>query len=327
MTRDPIREAIELRAYELFEQRGRVHGRDWQDWFEAEKQILANFQADTLLRFGPSGLIDAAGQGLRWLGDLGIALPPGNRLQNAKALIERVNDGRLVLTSEDDNLLKSLAEAMKTVTEQYIILRSMNPALGPARPAVAAKLRLMLSGAATADQDANPEPRNTQFELYVGGILTMGGARIVLEEPDLGLDFGGQRVGIAAKRVRSLKRVLPIVREATDQIRRSARPGFVALNVDVLVKNTGAPSATIRLGDRLAALARVDEEVRALPEVLGTMVFGYDTHWIFGAEKPRIEVGNFVRFRVTGAGVDFNPEAHRVLALVLDQIKRRLQTL
>ena len=78
----------------------------------------------------------------------------------------------------------------------------------------------------------------------------------------------------------------------------------------------------------LRALAReVDEEVRACPEVLGTMVFGYDTHWTFGGEKPRIEVGNFVRFRITSAGVDLNPEAHRFLALVLDQIKRRMQTL
>jgi hypothetical protein len=35
MSRDPIHEAIQLRAYELFEQRGREHGRDWQDWYEA----------------------------------------------------------------------------------------------------------------------------------------------------------------------------------------------------------------------------------------------------------------------------------------------------
>ena len=50
---DPIRDAIRLRAYELFERRGRQHGRDWQDWFEAEKAILANFQADTVLHYGP----------------------------------------------------------------------------------------------------------------------------------------------------------------------------------------------------------------------------------------------------------------------------------
>jgi hypothetical protein len=256
-----------------------------------------------------------------------ITLPPGNRLQNAKALIERINDGRVVLNADDDNLLNAVAEAMKTVTEQYIVLRAMNPTIGRPRPSVAAKLRMMLSGAATVDQDANPDARNTQFELYVGGTLTMGGAHVVVEEPDLGLDFGDRRVGIAAKRVRSLARVLPIVDEAIDQIRRSGRPGFVALNVDVLVKNTGAPSDTIRLGERLSALAGVDEKVRAVPEVLGTMVFGYDTRWTFGGEKLRVEVGNFVRFRVTAAGLSLNPEALRFLAGALDRIKYRLHTL
>ena len=32
-------EAIEKKAYELFEQRGGQHGSDLQDWFEAEKLL------------------------------------------------------------------------------------------------------------------------------------------------------------------------------------------------------------------------------------------------------------------------------------------------
>jgi hypothetical protein len=37
---------VALRAYQLFESRGRVHGRDWEDWFRAEKEILSG-QQDT----------------------------------------------------------------------------------------------------------------------------------------------------------------------------------------------------------------------------------------------------------------------------------------
>jgi DUF2934 family protein len=33
---------IQTRAYELFEARGRCDGDDWQDWFEAEQQLLRN---------------------------------------------------------------------------------------------------------------------------------------------------------------------------------------------------------------------------------------------------------------------------------------------
>jgi HSP20 family molecular chaperone IbpA len=32
--------AITRRAYELFEMRGREHGRDWEDWFRAESEVV-----------------------------------------------------------------------------------------------------------------------------------------------------------------------------------------------------------------------------------------------------------------------------------------------
>jgi hypothetical protein len=35
-------EDVERRAYELFEQRGREEGRDWDDWLQAERELLAS---------------------------------------------------------------------------------------------------------------------------------------------------------------------------------------------------------------------------------------------------------------------------------------------
>ena len=32
---------VELRAYQLFENRGCVHGRDLEDWFRAEQEVLS----------------------------------------------------------------------------------------------------------------------------------------------------------------------------------------------------------------------------------------------------------------------------------------------
>jgi hypothetical protein len=37
---------VALRAYQLFENRGCVHGRDWDDWFRAEQEVLSG-QMDT----------------------------------------------------------------------------------------------------------------------------------------------------------------------------------------------------------------------------------------------------------------------------------------
>lgn len=36
-----IEEQIRARAYELFEERGREEGHDWEDWFRAEEEITA----------------------------------------------------------------------------------------------------------------------------------------------------------------------------------------------------------------------------------------------------------------------------------------------
>jgi len=33
-------DSVAVRAYQLFESRGREHGRDWEDWFRAEVEFL-----------------------------------------------------------------------------------------------------------------------------------------------------------------------------------------------------------------------------------------------------------------------------------------------
>jgi hypothetical protein len=42
--RDPIREAIANRAYELFLARGGVHGHDAEDWLAAENELMDRLQ-------------------------------------------------------------------------------------------------------------------------------------------------------------------------------------------------------------------------------------------------------------------------------------------
>jgi hypothetical protein len=42
-----IQEVIRARAYELYVQRGRVHGHDFDDWLRAETEVLARFRGRT----------------------------------------------------------------------------------------------------------------------------------------------------------------------------------------------------------------------------------------------------------------------------------------
>jgi len=55
LRKNPIAADIEVRAYQLFLQRGAAHGNDLDDWLTAERQVLAGLKKDSLrvaLAFG-----------------------------------------------------------------------------------------------------------------------------------------------------------------------------------------------------------------------------------------------------------------------------------
>ncbi len=45
-SREALREKIAVKAYELFERRGQVHGHDLDDWLEAEQRVVSERRAD-----------------------------------------------------------------------------------------------------------------------------------------------------------------------------------------------------------------------------------------------------------------------------------------
>lgn len=53
-----LHERIAERAYELHQKRGGDHGRDWEDWLEAERMVLSEQngqnEAPTHLKFRPN---------------------------------------------------------------------------------------------------------------------------------------------------------------------------------------------------------------------------------------------------------------------------------
>src|ERR1700688_842653 len=56
----PADEEIARRAYELFVERGREHGRDWDDWLSAERELLAAPRAPAGARSAGSGRLVAS---------------------------------------------------------------------------------------------------------------------------------------------------------------------------------------------------------------------------------------------------------------------------
>jgi len=45
MNQKALQEQIAAKAYELYEKRGRSHGRDFEDWLEAERLVLAELKS------------------------------------------------------------------------------------------------------------------------------------------------------------------------------------------------------------------------------------------------------------------------------------------
>ena len=249
------------------------------------------------LRIGATGFMDAANWVQNRLRAFEVRLPAGNRLLKASDIIREVNEGARRLSAEDESLLYLVSEAQWTIIEQYIIARSLGRPIYRLDPKRIAMLETMLSGAATENADANPTARNTQFELYAAATLVMGDVPSHFDEPDFRVDYLGTEIGVAAKRVRSVKQLGKRTKEAVDQIRRSGIPGIVALNVDVLMKAVG-PDVTndIPLNERLTALDEVDATLGQYEEVVGALVFARDTVWDFRGERPSVGIASTHRF-------------------------------
>lgn len=73
--------------------------------------------------------------------------------------------------------------------------------------------------------------RNAAFELFVGAICSGARLRPVFwEEPDVTCVLDGMSIGLAAKRIKSVKSLEARVRKAVDQIKRSGLPGVIVLD-------------------------------------------------------------------------------------------------
>jgi hypothetical protein len=299
-------EALAKRAYELYERRGRAHGHDLADWFQAERELTTTATAGTSIQSrhqgiptGPTAQIAAADWTRERLAAFGVPLPGGNRLDRAKSLLEDINACRIVLTADDDASLERVNEAQWTIVEQYIISRSLGR---PGRELSLQRLRKleeMLSGADVANADRNPLARNTQFEMYAAAFFTMGDVGVTLAEPDLVFDYLGAPRGLAAKRVQSFRQAPRRAREAADQIAATGVPGVVALNVDVLLnRSPGGPGPESTLAERLEVVGEVERLMAERQEVMATMTFGRDCIWDFTGPRPAVELSHTIRFTV-----------------------------
>lgn len=249
------------------------------------------------LPLSADGLLHGAQTALQHYAKNDIPLPNGHRLQLAVKLLKDIVAGRIRVENHTSQAeLNRIRDAYVTSLEHSIIARSLIPRAGDAGSAIRRKIIDSLSGAPLENQDRNPIGRNTQFELFVAAILTMGNAIVHLGEPDLLLMYGSQLVGIAAKRVQSEKKIVDRAVDAANQIQRLGIFGFVAINLDSISREiaTDVSNTATELQEKYPVLCDIDSALSKRPQVLGRLVFIRKAMWDETTDQRTLRLG--IRF-------------------------------
>ena len=230
----------------------------------------------------------------------GVRVPRKGRARRAQSLLERLGRGANVDLS-NDRAQAELSAAHRTAWEMSVIAYGRYVASRGANPFALDRMQRMMGGAILPDV-TDTQARDAQFEMFVAAALRLGGADVRSAEPDLTFLLGPERVGIAAKRVSSLseRQLSKHIRKAADQIHRSGRRGFVALNLDSRLADIDLPVAS---AERLPlfeaafqALESHEEWLANLPNVLGIMVYGYAAKWHTGESLPELTTATPLRW-------------------------------
>jgi hypothetical protein len=280
----------------------------------------------------PSGAVAAADWTLDRLATLGVTAPPGNRLQRARNLLSKVNAQPDLIAHGDDRFRRLVAEAQRTIYEQYIITRTSAGRTDVVSDTHRAKLEQMLSGADLPEDDKNFLARNTQFELYSAAMFGMGQVPIGHAEPDFQFEFlNGEVVGLAAKRISSPKQLRTRVKEGIEQIKNAGVRGFVAVNVEVYTRSIRLEEEESKRGDQfnsaIQALHDVFDEFKDDPHFLGIINFGHVLEWDDTGAKPILGMHDFRQFGVVSEDDDYEAQAIEFVDTLWTNVQKKLNNL
>jgi hypothetical protein len=243
-------------------------------------------------------LAQRASETLAYMRRRGIAIPVSNRLQRAITLTERVNaelTGGAKFADYSDAQRAQMAESWRTMWEAFVVGHAISQRRASTRAITDELLTSFLQGADLPTGDADPWPRNTQFEAATAAFLIQSGIAVTRDEPDFRIEFYNERAGVAVKRLTSIKptKVYDRLREGARQLCDNDCRGFISLSIDNWVTDLGAdrdPAAVGRLfneqvRDAHAQLDRVAER----PAVLGVFLTVSWSRWELRDGMPYLQ--------------------------------------
>lgn len=208
-----------------------------------------------------------------------MRIPSQCRVRRALCFLDALTPENVRARADDPAFQRELREHHRTGWEFFLITYAATITRRQDTPFLREKMAEVIRGA-DVDEGRDGIARNTQFELLVAAQLRLGGVSVYAGDPDLQFDFGSERVGIEAKRIRSSNpdTVQQRLREAASQIVDSGRRGFIAVNVDQRFESFTYPPTRDELHAAVQDVFNAAlnlQRVAQTPQVLGVMVYGY----------------------------------------------------
>lgn len=175
--------------------------------------------------------IAAANHVIRRLTHFGLTVSPSSRIFSAIRDLERTEKFNVSLGHGDPQTERLIAEATRTIAEQYAIVRDLQPPDDVVRE----RLRKMLGGKPVPIEGEHDPARDVQAELFAAVLLFGAEFFVRTDEPDLILGFAGKEIPVAVKRITSATNFSKRMRKARDQLRRSGVPGYIVVSADQFV--------------------------------------------------------------------------------------------
>lgn len=251
----------------------------------------------------PSGSVTLGANGLLSRGDwalevfkrISASVNESSRLPAALRLVRQINARPELMAAPSVDYLRLVSEAERTIWELFVIAFVADlRANRPRTPFTAKMITTALGGSAIAANDKNRKARNTQFELYVAALLSLGGTEVALAEPALRMLYWGEYIGVAIKRMGSTRKdkLKERLLSASDQIGRWTSQGVIAVNIDSFFAGKTLPGAVEKRNQEFGMAMQhvrdvVQEQFGPLKRVRGILTFGHLEAWALGATPPR----------------------------------------
>jgi hypothetical protein len=229
----------------------------------------------------------------------GVNIPPDNRLSRAIRFIDKWNEDYRAgndVRPDDFQTQRLFLESHKVLMDALFVVFARDERVAGEAAIRDEHLRSFLEGSDSPVTGKADSPRDFQFEGYVGASLVMSGLKVTRSEPDFTVQFDGDTIGVAAKRLTSTKpkKLFDRLRDAHTQIRQSAGSGFVAVNLDSWGDSQLSGDSPAQFGLRFAQdlqeaykqLGRLSER----PALLGAIIFRSSSAFDFSGDRPRFGV-------------------------------------